>query len=104
MGELSSKRPSYSKMKVHDSRPSHEDRLVIERAAAVRSMKTNLVLISFFMVSTLVMLLPSMKWETFYYIFSFSLNKSLLPLVTMVVNFSPVRGLQKHMWKTFCKK
>jgi hypothetical protein len=60
--------------------------------------------ILFFIISTLVMLLPSTKWETFYYIFGFSVNKSLLPIATTIVNFSLVRSLQKSFWCQFDKK
>jgi hypothetical protein len=54
---------------VVSDRRSHEEQLLVEREAAVRSMKTNLCLVVFFIVSTAVMMLPSQKWETFYYIF-----------------------------------
>ncbi len=70
---------------------SKPDQPSAETDAALRSMKTNLLMMLLFFINTLILLIPYPRWKIFVAIFFESLLKLLLPTVTTISNFGPVR-------------
>jgi hypothetical protein len=62
-----------------------------ERIAALRSMKTNLLMLSLFLVYGLFTFVPTIKWKYSLYISFASFLKCMMPIVTTFSNFGPVK-------------
>jgi hypothetical protein len=63
----------------------------MEIEAALRSMKTNLLMLLLFFLNCLLLLIPSDTWRMFAAIIFQSALKFLLPTVTTISNFGPVK-------------
>jgi len=59
--------------------------------AALRSLKTNLLMMLLFFMNTLILIIPSPHWKMFVAIVFESILKLLLPTITTISNFGPVR-------------
>jgi hypothetical protein len=77
------------------------ERREAERMSALRSLKTNLIMILLDGLFMLFMLIPSMTWQTYFCIVGSSILKGLIPIVTTMANFGTVRTVATQMWKTF---
>jgi hypothetical protein len=66
-----------------------------EIEAALRSMKTNLLMLLLFFINTLILFLPHPHWKVFVAGLFESLLKFLLPTITTVSNFGPVKEVVK---------
>ena len=66
-----------------------------EKNAALRSMKTNLLMILMIAAAGLTTLAPTMKWKLFSLITFESLLKCILPIVTTLSNFGPTKKVAK---------
>ena len=66
-----------------------------ERNAALRSMKTNLLMILMIAAVGLTTLAPTMKWKLFSFILFESLLKCIMPIVTTLSNFGPTKNVAK---------
>ena len=78
-----------------------ENRQEAERVSALRSLKTNLILILLVGLSTLFLLIPSNTWQNYYCIVNTSIQKGLMPVVTTMANFGTVCTVATQLWKTF---
>ena len=67
----------------------------IERDAALRSMKTNLLMLALFIVYGFFPFVPTMKWKLFLLILFESMLKCMMPIVTTLSNFGPVKNVAK---------
>ena len=74
-----------------------------ERISALRSIKTNLIMILWFYLSNIFLLFPSKFWKTYFCLVDTSIQKALLPLVTTIANFGTVRSLGTELWKKLLK-
>ncbi len=63
--------------------------------AALRSMKTNLLMLLLFFINTLILFIPHPHWRLFVAGNFESLLKFLLPTVTTISNFGPVKEVVK---------
>jgi len=75
-----------------------------ERLAAMRALKTNLILTSLLFCSFLLVLIPSNSLRIFSIFFSNSVQKGILPLLTPLVNFGIIRSVSLTLLKIFWKK
>ena len=66
-----------------------------EQNAALRSMKTNLMMILMIAAVGLTTLAPTMKWKLFSLIIFESLLKCIMPIVTTLSNFGPTKKIAK---------
>ena len=66
-----------------------------ERNAALRSMKTNLLMVLMFPAIGLFTLAPTMKWKLFLFIVFESLLKCIMPIFTTLSNFGPMKRVAK---------
>jgi len=64
-----------------------------EQMSALKSLKTNLVMILLVSLSILIILIPSKIWQTYFLIVNSSVLKVLLPIVTTMANFGTVQSL-----------
>ena len=67
----------------------------IEKLAALRSMKTNLLMVLMFAALGLFTLVPTMKWKLFLFILFETILKCMLPIITTLSNFGPVKNVAK---------
>jgi hypothetical protein len=74
-----------------------------ERVSAMRSLKTNLILILLVFMSNFVLLIPSKAWQTYFCIVDTSIQKALLPIITTMANFGTVRSVASKFWKAIYK-
>jgi len=70
-----------------------------ERVSAMRSLKTNLIMVLFVGLSTLFLIIPSKMWQTYFCIVDTSIEKALLPIVTTMANFGTVQSVARQFWK-----
>jgi hypothetical protein len=70
-----------------------------ERVSAMRSLKTNLIMVLFVGLSTLFLTIPSKMWQTYFCIVDTSIEKALLPIVTTMANFGTVQSVARQFWK-----
>ncbi len=75
-----------------------------EKMAAIRSLKTNLILILLFFVSGTFLIIPSQIWKTYFVIVDTAIQKALLPIVTTLVNFGTVRSVGSKFWNLMLNK
>ena len=66
-----------------------------ERAAALRSMKTNLLMLVLFVVYGFFSFVPTLKWKIFLFALFESMLKCMMPIVTTLSNFGPVKNVAK---------
>jgi len=69
-----------------------------ERTAAIRSLKTNFVIITIFCFSNLLYLIPSKTWAMYFCILGTSALRSLLPVATMMANFGTIRSVAANFF------
>jgi hypothetical protein len=74
-----------------------------ERVSAMRSLKTNLIMILLVFMSNFVLLIPSKVWQTYFCIVDTSIQKALLPIITTMANFGTVRSVARQFWKAIYK-
>lgn len=74
-----------------------------EQMSALRSLKTNLVMILLVSLSILIILIPSKIWQTYFLIVNSSVLKVLLPIVTTMANFGTVQSFARQFWKIILK-
>ena len=74
-----------------------------ERVSAMRSLKTNLIMILLVFMSNFVLLIPSKIWQTYFCIVDTSIQKALLPIITTMANFGTVRSVASQFWKAIYK-
>ena len=84
-----------SNTKSHGNTPKKKGKEEIERIAALRSMKTNLLMLLLFLIYGLFTFVPTMKWKMFLFILFESFLKCLMPIVTTLSNFGPVKRVAK---------
>jgi hypothetical protein len=72
-----------------------------ERMSALRSLKTNLIMILLLSMSMMILLIPSTTWQAYFCVVITSIQKGLLPIVTTMANFGTVRTVAAQFWKTF---
>jgi hypothetical protein len=72
-----------------------------ERMSALRSLKTNLIMILLVGLSMMFLLIPSKTWQAYFCIVDTSFQKGFLPVVTTMANFGTVRTVATQLWKTF---
>ena len=77
---------------------STKDKLEAERLAAMRSLKTNLILILFFFTTNLFLLIPSKNWQLFFGVSNTSFQKTLVPIATTMANFGTIRSVCSQYW------
>ncbi len=75
-----------------------------EKMAAIRSLKTNLILILLFFVSGTFLIIPSQIWKTYFVIVDTAIQKALLPIVTTSANFGTVRSVGSKFWNLMLNK
>ncbi len=75
-----------------------------EKMAAIRSLKTNLILILLFFVSGTFLIIPSQIWKTYFVIVDTAIQKALLPIVTTLANFGTVRSVGSKFWNLMLNK
>ena len=78
---------------------SAKDKLEAERLAAMRSLKTNLILILFFFSTNLFLLIPSINWQLFFGVSNTSFQKTLVPIATTMANFGTIRSVCSQYWR-----
>ena len=78
---------------------STKDKLEAERLAAMRSLKTNLILILFFFTTNLFLLIPSKNWQLFFGVSNTSFQKTLVPIATTMANFGTIRSVCSQYWR-----
>jgi hypothetical protein len=66
--------------------------------SALRSLKTNLILILAFIVSFFVILVPEKELKPIFILTNASFQKAALPLATTVANFGTVKDLCSKMF------
>jgi hypothetical protein len=71
-----------------------------ERMSALRSLKTNLIMILLVGLSMMFLLIPSKTWQAYFCIVDTSFQKGFLPVVTTMANFGTVRTVATQLWKT----
>jgi hypothetical protein len=64
-----------------------------ELEASARAMKTNLLMLLLFFLNYSLLIIPSMNWTTFMATVFATILKFLIPTVTTISNFGPVREL-----------
>jgi hypothetical protein len=67
----------------------------IEKLAALRSMKTNLLTVFMFAAIGLFTIAPTMKWKLFLFILVESTLKCMMPIVTTLSNFKTIKKVAK---------
>ena len=72
-----------------------EKQTCAEIEAALRSMKTNLIMFLFFFVNTFILFIPSEQWRLLIALSFQAVVKFLLPTITMITNFGPVKDVFK---------
>jgi hypothetical protein len=72
-----------------------------EMEAALRSMKTNLLMLLLFMMTGFIFLIPPLEWKMFAAIMFQSFLKLLLPIVTTISNFGPVKEVARIYFENF---
>jgi hypothetical protein len=71
-----------------------------ERMSALRSLKTNLIMILLVGLSMMFLLIPSKTWQAYFCIVDTSFQKGFLPVVTTMANFGTVGTVATQLWKT----
>ncbi len=71
-----------------------------EQMSALRSLKTNLIMILLVGLSMMFLLIPSKTWQAYFCIVDTSFQKGFLPVVTTMANFGTVRTVATQLWKT----
>jgi len=79
------------------------DKNEAEKASAIRSLKTNFLLILMFSLSNLILFLPSKVWQTYFSLLETSIYKYLLPIFTTIANFGTIRSVGLQLWKILFK-
>ena len=64
-----------------------------EKESAIRSIKTNLVLICILFVVFVLFLFPPKNWQFFLTALNESVQKSILPILTTTANFLPIQSI-----------
>ena len=64
-----------------------------EKESAIRSIKTNLVLIGILFVVFILFLFPPKNWQIFLTALNESVQKSILPIFTTTANFLPIQSI-----------
>jgi len=70
-----------------------------EIEAALRSMKTNLMMLLLFFANTLILFIPSVHGKIVVAIVFEAVLKLLLPTVTTISNFGPIRDVVRLYWE-----
>jgi hypothetical protein len=81
----------------------NENRHLAEKAAAIKSLETNLILILIFCLSNLFFLIPSKIMQIYYCIVATSVLRGLLPIITTMTNFGTIRSVAFQFWNVFFK-
>jgi hypothetical protein len=82
-----------------------DQRSSLEIEAALRSMKTNLLMLLLFFFHCFLLLIPSDRWRMLGVLIVESLLKFLLPTVTTISNFGPVKEpVALYLQQTFCTR
>ena len=84
-----------SKINSDDTTSNKNKKEEIERQAALRSMKTNLLTILLFAALGLFQFVPTIKWKYVLFILFESILKCMIPIVTTLTNFGPVKQVAK---------
>ena len=71
-----------------------------EIESALRSLKTNLLMLLMFIINCFILFLPSPHWKLFIGITFESILKFMLPTVTTVANFGPIKDVVKMYLQT----
>ena len=67
-----------------------------EKESAIRSLKTNLVLIFILFIVCILFLFPPKNWQFFLTALNESVQKSTLPILTTMANFLPIQSIISH--------
>ena len=70
----------------------------------MRSMKTNLMMLILFFINTLILFIPSAHGKIIIAIVFEAILKLLLPAVTTISNFGPVKDVVKLSWEELRSK
>ena len=70
-----------------------------ERDLAIRSLGTNLLLFSLVILTSVLYLVPSPTWQSFFTAANESLQKGLLPTLSTMANFGTIRSVALQYWK-----
>ena len=70
-----------------------------ERDLAIRSLGTNLLLFSLVILTSVLYLVPSPTWQSFFTAANESLQKGLLPTLSTMANFGTIRSVALQYWE-----
>ena len=74
-----------------------------ETLAAKRSLETNFIVILVFIAASVVLLIPSKMWQTYFCVVHTSVQKTLLPILSTMANFGTIRSVGKQLWESVFK-
>jgi len=75
-----------------------------EKLAAIKSLKTNLVLLLLFILSNILISISSDEWKIYLQAIYMSFQKTFLPVVSTIANFGTVKSVLEHYYIMVFKK
>ncbi len=95
-------------MTTNDQITTNEDlknveRHLAEKAAAIKSLKTNLILILICCLTLICVFFPSKLVQTYFFFFSSSIQRAMLPIVTTMANFGTIQSVALQFWNILVK-
>jgi len=75
-----------------------KNKTIAELSAAKRSLKTNLVLLSTFLVLTTIVIFVESSFRNYVSFVVFSVMKSAMPILVTVANFGTVKQVASQYW------
>ncbi len=94
--------PTNDQMTTNEDLKNVEGHLA-EKAAAIKSLKTNLILILICCLTLICVFFPSKLVQTYFFLFSSSIQRALLPIVTTMTNFGTVQSVAFQFWNILVK-
>ena len=92
-------KPTLSTILRTESENSEMHQTKQEISLAMKSLQTNLALISLVLILSVLYLVPSTKWQSYFTAINESLQKGLLPTITTIANFGTVRSVLLKYWQ-----
>ena len=92
-------KPTLSTILRTESKNSEMHQTKQEISLAMKSLQTNLALISLVLILCVLYLVPSTKWQSYFTAINESLQKGLLPTITTIANFGTVRSVLLKYWQ-----
>ena len=92
-------KPTMSNILRADSENSEMRQTKQEIHSALKSLQTNLLLISLVLLLSVLYFAPSSKWQLYFTTINESLQKGLLPTLTTIANFGSIQSVILKYWE-----